>query len=403
MRVFEEVLKEIKPEKGELKKEVSAMLLEINKSLKKLKAKAIVGGSFAKDTFLKEDHDCDIFVKFDYSYKNKDIAKLLGTALKKLKPRRVPGSRDYYQIKNKINYEIVPVLNIKSPKKAVNVTDASPLHAAWVKKSKLSDDIRLAKAFCKAAKVYGAESYIKGFSGHVLDILVIHYGSFKKLLRASTKWKQKTVVDVMKYHKNVFFELNKSKLQSPLIVIDPIQPERNASAALGIEKYEKFRKAAKGFLKNPSKSFFIKHEPTIDEIKKKAKGKRLIILNVEALRGKEDIVGAKLLKGFEYLKKSFIKHDFKLINAGWSWDKKIKSMFWFVLDKKSLSQTTIRKGPPLSDKKNASKFKRKHKKATIKGNKLYAKIKRKYRKPEDLIKNAIKNSYIKERVKSVNI
>jgi tRNA nucleotidyltransferase (CCA-adding enzyme) len=401
MKVLKEVLREIKPKKGELKKEVNSMISKINKSLRN--AKAVVGGSFAKDTFLRGDHDCDIFVKFNYKYKDEDISKLLGKALKKFKPTTIPGSRNYYQIKNEINYEIVPVLDIKNPKKAVNVTDASPLHSAWVKKSKKSDEIRLAKAFCKAASVYGAESYIKGFSGHVLDILTINYGSFLKLLRAAVKWKQKQVIDVMKYHKNALMELNKSKLQSPIIVIDPIQPERNAAAALSYEKYEKFRTAAKNFLKNPSKSFFIKHKLTIDEIKKKAKGKELIIADVKALKGKEDIVGAKLLKSFEYLKRNLIKNEFKLINSGWAWNKKAKAIFWFILDKKILPETVIRAGPPLSNKKHAANFKKKHKKTFTKGKKLYAKVKRGYRKPKDLIKYLIKGNYIKERTKNVAV
>lgn len=405
MKLLKEVLKEITPKKGELKKDVDSFVSKINKNLKKskIKAKAVIGGSFAKDTFLKGDHDCDIFVKFNYSYKNKDISKLLGRVLKEFKPKRIPGSRNYYQIKNKINYEIVPVLNIKNPKKAVNVTDASPLHAAWVKKSKQSDEIRLAKAFCKAAKVYGAESYIKGFSGHVLDILTIYYGSFLKLLRASAKWKQKQVIDIMKYHKNALAELNKSKLQSPIIVVDPIQPDRNAAAALNYEKCENFRKAAKDFLKNPSKKFFIKHELTIDEIKEKAKGNKLVLLNIVALQGKQDIVGAKLLKSFSYIKKSLTKNEFKVLNTGWNWDKKTKTIFWFVLDKKLLAKTIIRKGPPSADKKNALKFKKKHKKIFTIKNQLYAKIKRDYRKPEDLVKVLIKNNYVKERVKNVSI
>ncbi len=44
-------------------------------------------------------------------------------------------------------------------------------------------------------------------------------------------------------------ELNKSKIQSPLIVIDPVQAGRNAAAALSFEKYDLLRKKAKEFLK----------------------------------------------------------------------------------------------------------------------------------------------------------
>ncbi len=39
------------------------MVKKINKKLKK--ARAVVGGSIAKKTFLKGDYDVDIFVQFD--------------------------------------------------------------------------------------------------------------------------------------------------------------------------------------------------------------------------------------------------------------------------------------------------------------------------------------------------
>ena len=46
-------------------------------------------------------------------------------------------------------------------------------------------------------------------------------------------------------------ELNKSKQQGPLIVIDPVQKDRNAAAALNHEKFEIIKKTAKQFLKKP--------------------------------------------------------------------------------------------------------------------------------------------------------
>ena len=270
MKLLQKISKQIYPEK-KIIREVDEFIKKINKEikLKKIKAVAVKGGSIAKGTFLKDDHDVDIFVKFN---EDKDISKLLGKILKKFKPELVHGSRDYYQIKNKLVYEIVPVLNIKKIEQIKNVTDMSPLHVKWVKKfPKYADDIRLAKQFCKAIKVYGAESYIKGFSGHVLDILIINYKGFLNLLKASQKWKKYSVIDFYGYHKGkALRNLNRSKI-SPLIVIDPIQLERNAAAALSEERINIFKEAAKKFLKNQNESFFIKKKYEINENKKKYK------------------------------------------------------------------------------------------------------------------------------------
>lgn len=58
--------------------------------------------------------------------------------------------------------------------------------------------------------------------------------------------------------KKLYEKLNYSKKQSPLVLIDPIQPDRNAAAALSQEKYQKFIQVSKEYLKNPSDDFFEK-------------------------------------------------------------------------------------------------------------------------------------------------
>ena len=198
--VLKAVLRDIKPSE-EVPAAIQKQLEAINKALSKkdIKATAVVGGSLAKGTHLKGDHDVDVFVKFGLKHKSHNLSDLLFDAIKSMKPERIHGSRDYFQIhKSKLTYEIVPVLDIKQAKQSQNVTDFSPWHVEWVKKNgkDLKEDIRLAKKFCKAAKVYGAESYIRGFSGHVLDILVISAGGFIPLLESALNWKPKVVVDI---------------------------------------------------------------------------------------------------------------------------------------------------------------------------------------------------------------
>ena len=244
--ILDQVLKEIKPSKSEekeIKNRIDGILKKINKEL--TDAKAILGGSGIKGTWLRNDNDADIFVKFNYNkYKDKSD-ELSGILEKNLKKRfkniiKLHGSRDYFQINDKKNTnEIVPILNIKKAELAKNITDVSPLHANWVNKNgkKFKDDIRLLKQFCKSAKVYGAESYIQGFSGYICEVLTIYYKGFKNTLKEITKWKKKAIIDPEKYWKGkyILMELNKSKILSPLIVIDPVQRDRNANSGNSIE------------------------------------------------------------------------------------------------------------------------------------------------------------------------
>ena len=403
--LLNDVLREIKPKGKEVEKEVAAMLRRINAQLKKdkLKAKAITGGSIAKGTFLAYDHDCDIFVQFSKSYGDEDISLPLGRSLKKIFPSLISlhGSRDYYQVRNRLNFEIVPVLSIKRPEEALNITDCSPLHVAWVKKfPKLADEIRLTRAFCKANGVYGAESYIKGFSGHVIDIITIHYGGFLKLLEAARKWKDKTVIDHHNAHTGkALKELNSSKLVSPLILIDPVEPSRNAAASLSEEKFRLFIQKAGEFLRHPSKAYFIRPQFSVAMLEKKAEGKRLLLVKAAPIKGKEDVVGAKLLKVFEFIRDETRKYGFVLHDAGWHWDRKGEATCHYIFDKAPIASSYARQGPPAEMKEHAEAFRKMHKKTFLKDGRLWAMIVREHTLPERFITSLLKHPYLKDKAK----
>ncbi|HJX06018.1 MAG TPA: CCA tRNA nucleotidyltransferase [Candidatus Nanoarchaeia archaeon] len=411
MELFNQIIKRIKPEQ-EAFIEADETIRKINELLKanSINAECMAGGSYAKGTILKNDFDIDLFVRFDYSYKEKekDISKLLAKALEPLKPTLIHGSRDYYQLRRKsLLFEIIPVLRIADYKQAVNVTDMSPLHVSYVKKhfeknSGLADEIRLAKQFCKAIGVYGAESYIRGFSGHVLDLLLIYYGSFENLLMQASVWGSRAIIDIEKHLAEPLKQLNKSKTQSPLIIVDPVQPDRNAAASVSREKYELFKKKAREFLHAPSEGFFVIKRIDVKALKARAKDEWLVLLKIKPLEGNEDVVGTKVLKCFEHVEKQLRKHDFKLIEKGWEFDVD-ESIIYYIVKKEKLSTNKILTGPPVKVKKNAEMFRKKHKKVFERQGRLYAEEKRKYNTPDQLVKDLTKESYVKERVKAVSI
>lgn len=409
--ILEQVLREIVPDE----KEKKAVLDKIGLFLKRFNcflgdARAVLGGSMAKDTWLKGVYDADIFVQFPYkkyASKTEQLSDILEQRIKKHFPRisRLHGSRDYFQIQQEgITYEIIPILKIADANQAKNITDISPLHAKWVKKrAKDIDQIRLVKAFCNAQAVYGAESYIRGFSGYVVEILTIYYGSFAKLARQAAKWKPKTMIDPMRYHKNIMFELNQSKLVSPLVLIDPVQAGRNTAASLSLENYQKFVNSCQAFLKNPSIEFFVKRELTKESLQKAAGRNKLLFVSVEATAGKEDVVGGKLLKAFNFFSSQLTHHEFGILDLGWEYDKKRKAVFWFIVKPQRLPPEQHWPGPPLRSKVNVDAFKQKYKKTYVKGKRIFAIIKRKYTEPEELIRQEAKDIYLKDKVKSVQL
>ena len=402
-RILAEVVARITP--TQRPPEVDATLDAINAQLRKrkIRAKASLGGSFAKDTWLVGDHDVDIFVAFDLSYKDKPLSDILAPALAFLKPTRVHGSRDYFQIEDHFMFEIIPVLAIKKPADAQNITDFSLRHVTWVnaRSKRLKDDIRLAKKFCKAQRVYGAESYIRGFSGHVVDLLVVHCRGFMPLLRAAAKWTPKTVIDTENAHKGkTLLVLNKSKTEGPLVVVDPVQPERNAAASLMIENYDRFVHAAKMFLARPSLGAF---ERQSVDFAKMAKRGSLVLVSAQPMRASEDVAGTKLLKLFEHVKTTLVEQGFTLSNAAWDWDKKHKALLWFVTKEATLPKTREVTGPPVRLSHHAAAFKKKYRRVKTSKGKLVAIVPITLRTPIAEANAASHDPLVKDKARAIKV
>lgn len=374
-RIIEKQLELIRPSREEISKIgiISKNFIEkLEKKLKekKIKAEVFIGGSFAKNTLVKKDvYDIDIFVRFDPSYKN--LSYLLKRVLPKSK--KIHGSRDYYQIKeNNLITEIIPVIKILKPEKAVNVTDLSYFHVNYIlkkikKNKKLANEIILAKAFVNAQNCYGAESYIKGFSGYALELLICHYKTFLSFIKEISKLNKKLVIDDENFYKNSLEELNKSKTYSPIVLIDPTFKERNALSSLSNETFYKFKEACKNFLKFPSSKFFIKNS-VFDNFKKYRNVK---IVKIKTNKQPGDIAGTKSKKFFDFLIFR-LKKEFEVKKSGFEYNEYSNSAeIYLVLSRK---KQIIVKGPPIFLLKNLDKFKKIHPKTFIKNKFAYAKI-----------------------------
>ena len=403
-----DILNKINPgekEREKVKKTADNFLKKLQSRLKY--CDMLIGGSMGKDSWLSGDYDIDIFVKFPKSYLKKDISKILQNSLKGIKFKVINGSRDYLQVKHgNYLFEIIPVMDIRFHEEAANITDVSPLHVIWVKKNnKDPEQIRLTKAFLKANNLYGAESYIKGFSGYVVEILTIHYGSFMDLAKAASNWKGSVIIDPSRFYKNkkeIINNLDKNKLSS-LILIDPVQPNRNAAASLSNEKFNDFIDLCRRYLKNPHEEFFIQKKFDLKRLKNKYNKDDIIVLEGKELEGKEDVAGNKLLKFFNYIKDNISKEGWKIKECNWFWDK--KAVFYYVAEKKELGKEVIHYGPPKKLKENVFQFKKKWKKYRLFEDdyRVYIKLKRKYTKINSFVKNLIKDKYLKNLARKIEL
>lgn len=365
----------------------------------RINAHLIAGGSAAKGTWLPGFSDIDFFLVFDYDSFSDRSAGLSIYAEKILKNifklTRMHGSRDYFSAKYKnYNVEIIPVLDISDGQEPKNLTDFSPQHVVWFNKHaknnpKLRTEVRLAKQFFKSAGVYGAESYIRGFSGHVIEILTVAHGSFQNLTKAALKWKYQQVIDVERYYRNekeVFANLNESKLASALILVDPVEKNRNASAALDKENFNLAKDAVHKFLDNPSIVFFTEKKFSVEDLKRKKRDLKLIVIDAKTSKSKPDVAGAKLRKEFEAIERKLAENDLVVQDSGWHISEN-KAKFWFYFDKTALLGKKEHIGPPVALEKYAADFRKKWKSVRISNGRLVAEIKRIYTKPEQLLKD----------------
>lgn len=389
--VLKEALIEIKPLNQELKdigNSARDFSNELRKRIKKLKldVEVFIGGSFAKKTMIKKNiYDVDFFLRFDKIYGNDKISDLTERILSGIKKDKVHGSRDYFRVEINRNFllEIIPVLKVRNPRDSENITDLSYSHVKYIKRKlkagKILDEVKLAKAFCYASGCYGAESYIKGFSGYAIELLVYHYGSFLKFLQGIGKImpnKERIVIDIEKQFRNkreVLMNLNSSKLNSPIILIDPTYKNRNVLAALSQETFEKFKDYAEKFLKKPDTAFFKQQKVNLEKLKSYAKKKNFefALLESGTNRQEGDIAGSKLLKFYNHLAKEIEKY-FYVEAKGIEYNGKKSARYFFVAKKR---KEIIFHGPEIKDEESAKKFKGKHKDTFIKSGRFYAREK----------------------------
>ncbi len=357
------ILERIKPSKDEqelIDKTVKKFVRKLRKAsrTKCYKCEFFIGGSYGKDTYLRGNFDVDIFCRFDIKLYGSNLSEMVELMLieAKLAYKKQKGSRDYFSVafgpkKMKMLFEVIPTLKIKNVDEMVNSTDVSPFHVNFLKEQikkdpKITDEIRLAKQYFKSQGLYGAESYINGFSGHVIDILIAKYKTLEKLLIDAKTWEERKCIDINNFYESendILTTLDEDKL-SNLIVIDPIIKDRNASRALNNEKYCEFILLANEFVGFEEKDFEIikpDSKDIIEYVKTFSKDNNLRYLiykfNFKISGESEDIVGSKLLKLHGKVKKYFQSYDFKIFNEDFFINiDKGECLFIYIFEKVSL-------------------------------------------------------------------
>jgi tRNA nucleotidyltransferase (CCA-adding enzyme) len=233
-----------------------------------VEAQVRVEGSVAKDTWLSEEPEIDIFMRVPKTIPRKS----LGEVCLKIARRATEGSEQIERfaehpyleaIVDDVRVNIVPCYRTERGE-WLSATDRTPFHTEYVKKrlnEQMRGEVRLLKKFMKGIDVYGAEIKIGGFSGYLCELMILHYKSFANTLKAFAQHRQRIVVDIKHYYRDREKELQ-LLFTEPLVIIDPVDKGRNVASAVQSQKLFTFVAASRVFLKNSSLGFFYPPETT---------------------------------------------------------------------------------------------------------------------------------------------
>ena len=235
-------------------------------------------GSYSKDTYLWKP-DLDLFIMFPQGTPREC---LVDTGLK-IGEEVLHGTRMYAEhpytsaVFEGVDVDLVPNIHIDSTEHMVTAVDRTPFHSEYVvsaMKEGQADQIRLLKKFMKGIGTYGAEPNVRGFSGYLCEILVLKYGTFRKVLEAATGWYDGIQLDLERKH---------NRLEGAMVFYDPVDGKRNVASAVHPDTFNTFIAAAKAYLAHPSERFFfpVPREPLADNgILAKASDGRFRLLSV---------------------------------------------------------------------------------------------------------------------------
>ncbi|MDP6670565.1 MAG: CCA tRNA nucleotidyltransferase [archaeon] len=371
-QLLESVLKKVTPGKAERERQgkLANKIIEQIKGTEGKHVDVMLCGSNARDTHLRGDNDLDIFVLFPKKMGREEFEKeglKIGKKVFRGKQWEKAFSEHPY-IRGKIDgfdVEIVPSYKVVSAELLQSAVDRSPFHNKFLQenlKEKHKKEARLLKQFLKGIKAYGADIRASSVPGYVVELLVLEYGSFLNVLKAVSKWRQEEVIDIEGHLRER--EARKKFKGAALIVIDPVDKNRNVAAALSLNQFSRTVAAARAFLKKPNERFFFgKKEKSWSaaKLKKMLEKKELVAVRLGYPKGAlSDIIWGQIQRLARKIETQLRMNEFNVLRSEAWTDEKQAIVIVIEVESRVLQKTTKKIGPFVTDEKNSLAFLSKH-------------------------------------------
>ncbi len=295
------------------------------------------GGSFAKDTWLTNDSDIDIFIKFKKNIteeKFEKISQKIGfSALKKHSPYIRYSQHPYVEAKIKnTKVNIVPCYDVKVGEWK-SAADRSPFHTKFMKKSltsKMKNDVRVLKLFLKSNGIYGAEIAKQGFSGYISEVLILEFGSFENLIKSFSKIKENQTIGK-----------TSKTFDTSIVVIDPVDSNRNLAAAISDENIGKFILISRALKNKPNLEFFKNKKSRLSN----KFWNNLLVVKFDYKTRSPDIIWGQIKRATSTLSTQLELEGFTVLRSKSHTDQVKEAYLLFFLESTKISDIYQKKGP----------------------------------------------------------
>jgi len=306
------------------------------------------GGSYAKDTWLSKDADIDVFIKFEKSITDEkftEISKKVGfESMKKYNPHVRYSEHPYVEARikeTKIN--VVPCYDVGLGEWKSSA-DRSPFHTKFMQNEltpKMRNEVRILKTFLKLTKIYGAEIAKQGFSGYVSEVLIINYGSFENVVKSIAKIQQNQVIGKTS---KVF--------ETSIVIIDPIDGNRNLAAAISDENIGKFILACRSFQNNPILQF---SKPKKLKLSKN-NWENVLVVKFNFKMRSPDIIWGQIKRATTSLVTQLELGGFNVLRSKSYSDEQNEAYLFFLLESTKISKNYSKSGPEFFRESDCNSF-----------------------------------------------
>ena len=299
----------------------------------------VLGGSFAKGTWLPGKADLDIFVKFRVGTPEGRF-EAVGLGVGRVALRGHPLGKKYAQhpyteaTVDGVKVNVVPCYAV-ARKHWKSAADRSPFHVSVVRRlpTEQKNEIRLLKLFMISAGVYGAEIQTRGFSGYVAEVLIMNHGTFVEVLR--------------------YFAGLEPAGPGPLFALpDPVDPSRDLGVAVSGDRLATMILAARAFLSRPSTAYFGMLQ---QRVRSSLRGSVVAVVFAHK-RLSEDILWGELRRTLKHLVGRAEREGFRVARSMAASNNSTKSAFMLIPELARLPDLEQRLGPVVTLREETRSF-----------------------------------------------